>query len=740
LDTADVIQAISAGICFYAGVLHLMIGLRSRPRNRMHLSFAVVSLLWAIYSTNLFILYAAFKSGSLTHYVAVDRWGLATYYLGYASLFWFIAAYTGTTRRLVLWIITGLYVGIAMSCYILPYPWVYTDIELTSTFPPNITIAPWYPFEMVITLFIFLGYTTYGTVRQYRRGQRAPAQALGIAVGIFVATYAYDVLLVEQGLVESVLVQQYGFVAFIVIMSLRLSGQTIEAEKEVRRLNVELEQRVEERTAELSKANQGLIKARDEAQAANRAKSLFLTNMSHELRTPLNAILGHTQTMARDQSMTSDQRHSVEAVKRSGDHLLTLINSVLEMSKIEAGRMALSPSPFAIETLLNDMEMMFDSRASDKNLGFEVKREPETLLTINADRGKISQILINLLSNAIKHTLEGHITLRASVAGMSGDWHRLVFEVEDTGEGIAANELERIFEPFVQSGGTSPQQTGTGLGLAISRQYARVMDGDLTVKSRVGEGSVFRLELPLVEVEVAPLEQDLILSRRIVGIAGEKQDFRVLLVDDVPSNRDVLIRLLEPVGFMIREAADGREALDWFESWSPHLILMDIRMPTMDGKEAIKKIKATQRGQTTPVIGLSASAFDEDRKEVLESGADDFIGKPIRESELWEKIERLLKIDLVFEEAASSFKPSSAVEEKVLLTREDFAVLPEEILEDMRAAVRGGYMERLAELAKKVADIQPKLSQHLLKMVDQYDYESLSCLVLGDEDDKQNKD
>jgi signal transduction histidine kinase/DNA-binding response OmpR family regulator len=510
-------------------------------------------------------------------------------------------------------------------------------------------------------------------------------------------------------------------------MSLRLTGQAVEAEKQVRRLNVELEQRVEKRTAELSMA-------KTKAEVANRAKSTFLANMSHELRTPLNAILGHAQIMFRDQSLKPDMRHSIEAVNRSGDHLLVLINNVLEMSKIEAGKTVLSPAPFDIDSLLSDMEMMFRDRIIEKGLKFKVTKETETPRVISADRGKISQILINIVSNAIRYTREGGITLIVSVVRANSVTPHLVFEVKDTGEGLEAENLELIFEPFRQSGEVSPQQSGTGLGLAISRQYARMMDGELTVESQVGQGSIFRFMIPAVQAKLAPRETGLTPLQQIVSIAGERREYRVLVVDDEPSNRDVLIRLLSPVGFDIREAGGGQEAIALFESWSPHLILMDIRMPIMDGIEAIQTIKSTGQGRVTPIIGVSASVFKEDKNKVLESGADDFIAKPIQEAELWKKIGQCLKVELLFDDKKRLAADRS---ETLPLTRERMAGLPKELVEDMRAAVQGGYMERLAELAKQAAVIHPELSEQFLKIIYDYDYETLSRLFLEDGEGKQ---
>jgi len=250
MDPLDVIQAIFAGVCFYAGVTHLLIGLSSNPHNWLHLSFALVSLLFGIYSVNIFVLYFAFDTGSLSFYVFTDRWGIGTYYLAFAALFWFIALYVGARRGPVLWFIMGMYILISGLCFVLPYPWVYTDIKLTKAFPPDIVVAPWYSVEQVITVLLLTLYSGYYILKQYQQGEKKKACVFGIALGVFLVTVLWDYG-IEYGMINSVLLQQYGFVAFIVLMSLQLSGRVVEAEKETQRLNIGLEKRIKTRTAEL---------------------------------------------------------------------------------------------------------------------------------------------------------------------------------------------------------------------------------------------------------------------------------------------------------------------------------------------------------------------------------------------------------------------------------------------------------------------------------------------------------
>jgi CheY-like chemotaxis protein len=310
---------------------------------------------------------------------------------------------------------------------------------------------------------------------------------------------------------------------------------------------------------------------------------------------------------------------------------------------------------------------------------------------------------------------------------IEGEAHKLVCEVEDTGQGIAPEDLERIFDPFQQSDAGRSQQNGTGLGLSISREYARMMKGDLTAQSRQGQGSIFRLAVPVMEAASITSEEDLLPAREIIGIAGEKQKFRILVVDDDASNRDLLIRMLSPLSFELQEASGGQEAIDLFKEWSPHLILMDIRMPTMNGLEAIQRIRSRDEGGDTPIIGVSASVFKEDSDRVIEAGADGFIAKPVMKAELLEKIGQCLNIEYQFEERR---EPSAIEPDKPPLTRERIAELPVALVDKMREAVQGGYMVRLTELAESAADHHPELSRQLIRLVEHYDFDALTELFL----------
>src|SRR6476661_1423531 len=333
-------------------------------------------------------------------------------------------------------------------------------------------------------------------------------------------------------------------------------------------------------------------------QQANRAKSVFLANMSHEIRTPMNAILGFSQLMLRDQDLTPRQCQYLGTINRSGEHLLALINDILEMSKIEAGRTTLNPSTFDLPVLLKDLEMMFRVRTDEKKLSFSVESIGAVPQYIVTDINKMRQVFINVLGNAVKFTEQGGIGLRvrADRGGATGPCLRV--EVEDTGPGISPDDHDKLFRHFEQTKTGQQAGTGTGLGLAISREFVRLMGGDITFSSQVGRGSVFTIHIPLKEGDARAVQaKD--APRHVTALKPGQGPCRVLVADDIEDNRQLLAQLLTPIGFEICLATNGAEAVQEFERWRPHLVLMDFRMPVMDGHEAIRRIRAMAGGKET---------------------------------------------------------------------------------------------------------------------------------------------
>ena len=313
------------------------------------------------------------------------------------------------------------------------------------------------------------------------------------------------------------------------------------------------------------------------------------------------------------------------------------------MSRIEAGRVTFTPATVDLKALLSDLELMFRIRTDTKQLNLTIEYLGQIPDYIETDEGKLKQVLINLLDNAVKFTESGGIVLRVIVHERKPDDFYLTLEVEDTGVGIADEDMERLFQHFEQTTAHLHPNEGTGLGLAICKEYARRMDGSITVISQVGEGSVFRFEIPIVEggsdaVDQAPA------PRRVLGLQPGQPVYRILVADDEEISRTILSGLLNTVGFAVQEAATGLEALNRVATWKPHLVLMDMMMPEMDGYEAIRRLRTTKQGRDLPVIAVTARAFEEDRTEVLATGADDFISKPFRAEEIFDKIRVLLGV------------------------------------------------------------------------------------------------
>jgi PAS domain S-box-containing protein len=496
------------------------------------------------------------------------------------------------------------------------------------------------------------------------------------------------------------------------------------AEEELSKHREHLEELVKARTEELEKAKIA-------ADAANRAKSVFLANMSHEIRTPMNAILGFSQLMRQDDTLNPRQRKHLDTINRSGEHLMALINDVLEMSKIEAGRTTLNSTTFDLRALLEDLEMMFRVRTDAKKLNFAVEGLGHIPDYVVGDQGKLLQVFINLLGNAVKFTEKGGILLRVRVNQEGSNRLRLQAEVEDTGPGIPETELNNLFKPFQQTQNSRRAGSGTGLGLAISKAFVGLMGGDITVGSKDGTGCLIKFDVQLGESE-AGSDKKKPESARVRGLRPGQPTYRILIADDEDTNLMLISQMLGNIGFETRQATNGEEAVETFKAWQPHLIFMDMRMPVMDGYEAIRRIRAGAGGRDVKIVSISASAFEQNRQEALRAGADDFMAKPFREAVLFEMIGKFLGVEYVFSDETGPAKllPGAAVMSAI--TAEILSVLPEESVNKMRDAVINADFDLMMELVGGVEDHNILVAQELRSLIERFEYtEFLELLQTG---------
>jgi signal transduction histidine kinase/CheY-like chemotaxis protein len=494
-----------------------------------------------------------------------------------------------------------------------------------------------------------------------------------------------------------------------------------------------------------------LEKKAQEAEAASRTKSEFLANVSHELRTPLNAILGFAQIMTRDGAVTPNQLQQLSIISRSGEHLLDLINDVLSMAKIEAGRNTLRESRFDLFQLLESLRDLLQGKAQGKGLVLLFERSPSVPQYIQTDESKLRQVLINLLGNAIKFTETGRITLRVQRktappntsseltpedrTPLSPPIEWLDFEIEDTGSGIAEAELEHLFDPFFQAAKTQKSHQGTGLGLTISREFVHLMGGNISVRQTSPQGSTFGFTIRVMSVAPVVIQPQS-LPRRVRHLAPHQPDYRILVVEDSWENRRLLVELLENIGFEIQEAENGQVGVECWSTWQPHLIWMDMRMPLVDGYTATRQIRQQETRQisqgtlihSTKIIALTASVFEEERAAILAAGCDDLVHKPLQEQLIFEKMAHHLDVTYLYEEEGIG-----AIAENVLsspsLVPEALTVMPPDWITALHQAALRVDGDAVLQLIAHIPAEHGALAEHLKTLTQQYCFDELMELT-----------